>query len=225
MESSSFVLPVHNASTIQHVSADEEGEEDHFEPPSEEDVLVYQACIADTDGFGGSVTDDFNTNTIVSRDYLCWWSGQSRTNGTRSGSGHDIAEHGQDDSNDNRQKLQGRTAVGLSANPDDAILQLDCQEESLSNTDRCMVVDAGFSVFYSGELLDNDEDGLEDIFRNELQTAVESGALNSANDQIVSIRITDPATYRPFRGGDAVHPPVPPSELDLVPRDDATCPL
>ena len=63
-----------------------------------------------------------------------------------------------------------------------------------------MVVDAGFSVFYTGQKED-DNGALEQEFRDSLQMAVDSGRLNMANPQIVKIAITDPATYRPYRDG------------------------
>ncbi|CAJ1937840.1 unnamed protein product [Cylindrotheca closterium] len=217
--------------------------DDHFEPPMEENVEVYQACIGDTNGFGGSAAD--NTLTIqyyqeitysidgddspaqivrdldlATVDYLL---ASRRISCVRPSPPAVIATATDENNNRKLQPQLRRKPVGLSANPDDQVLELDCQEPP-TDGDRCMVVDSGFSVFYMGEVDnggDDDDNGFEDMFRTEVADAVDSGALNSANDQIIDIRITDPATYRPYQGDPAIQR----GPADLTPEDDSTVPI
>ena len=99
---------------------------------------------------------------------------------------------------------------------------VNCREPPAVEDERCVVVDSGFSVFYTGDD-DNDDGALERGFRTALQEAVDAGRLNRANDQIVSIQITDPATYRPFRNGDTDVTTT--GEGDGSPRATSTLPI
>mmetsp|Transcript_34648 Transcript_34648/g.84019 ORF Transcript_34648/g.84019 Transcript_34648/m.84019 type:complete len:323 (-) Transcript_34648:232-1200(-) len=227
---------------------------DHYDPPSEDDVEVYQACVLDANGFGGSPADSMlevqyyqeityeppPQGTIVPTpqqimrdlelatvDFLLATRRISCVRPpaviatvatTTSNTKQEQPEVG----DDKIRKLEtdARHAVGLSANPDDRILELDCQEAPPVKWLNCMVVDARFSVFYTG--VQEEEDGFEEGFLTEVQSGIDSGRLlEASNPQIRNIRITDPATYRPYRGPiDTTEP-----DIDLTPREESSLPI
>ena len=110
---------------------------DHFEAPSEEDVEVYQACLLNN-GFGGRATDDnivvryyqeitfvggpsFGTDIVADVDLATVNELLAASRITCAVPPAVIAESPED-----RRDLQGgggKKAVGISANPEDAILE------------------------------------------------------------------------------------------------------
>lgn len=129
----------------------DEYSDDHFDPPSEEDVEVYQACIPN-DGFGGQASDDsitikyyqeitfstvgpaFGTDIVKDVETATLDELLKASRITCIAPPAVIAEAeiqvekkklspwNDDDDDENRRNLR-RQAVGMSSNPEDAILE------------------------------------------------------------------------------------------------------
>jgi hypothetical protein len=79
-----------------------------------------------------------------------------------------------------------------------SIIPVECLQLETTDGNECVVVDAGFEVFYTGQ--GTEDDGFEESFLTAVQGVIDSGELNSSNDQIVSITVTDSGSYA--RDGD-----------------------
>lgn len=170
------------------------GEGGHFEAPGEEDVVnPTKPCVTNADGFGGTLTQDFVTIEYhYEMQYLK--DGKDVTQIIES-----VEKDGADfllasdlfnlDCANNARTLRRRLeAVGITANPDDELMEgIACSEIEMADDDttECAVVSASFQVFYTGDNVN--EDQLEKTFEDAATNGINAGSVKFTDPDIVQV--------------------------------------
>ena len=81
--------------------------------------------------------------------------------------------------------LHGKNIVGISANPDDEVVESECTAIEFIVDNDCVVIEASFEVYYIGE--NADHEALQAALLTRVQKAIEFGELDHVHESIVDL--------------------------------------
>lgn len=164
---------------------------EHWEAPVELDFFSPPFCQVDENGFGGIFSNQsFRIHYLAEIEYA--FSSELSIDEVMEDLERAILNlllrSNQvlcDEETLTRRHLHGKNIVGISANPDDEVVESECTAIEFIVDNDCVVIEASFEVYYIGE--NADHEALQAALLTRVQKAIEFGELDHVHESIVDL--------------------------------------